>query len=248
MLLNKAGNATGSEHIQIVKRFTNIFGKKQIAGVLADREFGNGKFISWLTKEEIPYYIRIKDGSRAKFFCEKGFQIKKMFARLEQKKQSYHIQPMIIYGQKVFVAAGRSERGELMVVITNQSPKNAVVIYLRRWEIESLFQSLKSRGFRFEDTHITNKEKISKLTALLAIGFCWAHKVGEWRAEKKPIIFKKFKDGLRLQNSYFRYGFDFIRDALLHSSTQVIICLNTLAEHIQNLCLEPHKSPTGGSL
>ena len=74
-----------------------------------------------------------------------------MFSNLQQKQQSYHVQPVTIYGQKVFVGAGRSESGELMVVVTNQSPKNAVPIYLRRWEIESLFQSLKGRGFRFKE-------------------------------------------------------------------------------------------------
>ena len=42
-----------------------------------------------------------------------------------------------------------------MIVATNQNPKNAIAIYLRRWEIESLFQSLKGRGFHFEQTHIT---------------------------------------------------------------------------------------------
>lgn len=50
--------------------------------------------------------------------------------------------------------------------------------------------------------------------ALLAIGFSWAHKVGEWRAIKKPIPFNKHKESKRPQYSYFRYGFDLIRDAI----------------------------------
>jgi hypothetical protein len=53
------------------------------------------------------------------------------------------------------------------------------------------------------------------MMALLAIGLCWAHKTGEWRAEKKPIRFGKHRNSIRPQNSFFRYGFDFIREIIL---------------------------------
>lgn len=51
-----------------------------------------------------------------------------------------------IFGQKVNLTGSRSERGELMIVVTNQAAKNAIAIYLRRWEIETLFSCLKGRG------------------------------------------------------------------------------------------------------
>lgn len=50
---------------------------------------------------------------------------------------------------------------------------------------------------------------------LLVVGFCWAHKTGEWRAIQKPIPFNKHKESRRPQYSYFRYGFDLIREAIL---------------------------------
>jgi len=58
---------------------------------------------------------------------------------------------------------------------------------------------LKGRGFHFEDTHITERERIKKLMVLLAIAFSWAHRTGEWRNEQSPI---------------FRYGLDFLCNAL----------------------------------
>ena len=36
-----------------------------------------------------------------------------------------------------------------------------------------------------EDTHITDKARIKKLVALLAIAFTWAHRTGEWQNEQK---------------------------------------------------------------
>jgi len=32
--------------------------------------------------------------------------------------------------------------------------------YKRRWEIEVLFQCLKSRGFNFEETHLKDEERL----------------------------------------------------------------------------------------
>jgi len=139
-----------------------------------------------------------------------------------------------VFGQKVFLAGSRSERGELMIVATNQPPENAIAVYLRRWEIESLFQSLKGRGFRFEETHMVHQARITKLIALLAVGFAWAHKVGEWRALKKTIPFKKFSTYHAPQQSFFRYGLDLIRTVILHAyeiqkQTQLKELINLLA-------------------
>jgi hypothetical protein len=61
--------------------------------------------------------------------------------------------------------------GDLLIVVTNESPGDAIKIYGLRWEIETLFACLKSRGFNFEDTHITDHERIKKLFVLLAIAF-----------------------------------------------------------------------------
>jgi hypothetical protein len=63
--------------------------------------------------------------------------------------------------------------------------------YGKRWEIETLFGCLKSRGFNFEDTHMVNPERIGKLLVLLTVAFVWAHRVGQWKHEDKPIPVKK---------------------------------------------------------
>ena len=42
--------------------------------------------------------------------------------------------------------------------------------------------------------------------AVLSIGLCWAHKIGEWKIQRKSIRFGKHKDSIRPQNSFFCYG------------------------------------------
>ena len=218
-VLNKAGNATAQEHKNILTRFIMVFGKGCILGVLGDREFGNGPLLSWLNKQNIPFYMRIKDNTLVYVRLKKFHPAKKLFNELPPKAQKSFYMAVFIMGVKVYLAGARSERGELMIVATNQKPQTAIAIYLRRWEIETLFQGLKSRGFCFEDTHITQPARIEKLMTVLAIGFCWAHKIGEWRATIKPITLNKHKTARRPQYSYFRYGFDLIREAVLQFSS-----------------------------
>jgi hypothetical protein len=76
---------------------------------------------------------------------------------------------------------------------------------------------LKGRGFNFESTKMTKLERVEKLMGLLAIGFVWAHKVGEWRASIKPIkLIKFYNKRISPKNTYFRYGLDFLSDLVLH--------------------------------
>lgn len=215
-LLNKAGNATAKEHRAILVRFIKLFDKECIVGVLADREFASGTLFGFCNKKHIPFYIRIKEGSQVKIKNTKWVKAKKLFSHLNLRgKADYHM-TVWVYGQKVYLAGSRSETGELMIVATNQKPKNAIAIYLRRWEIECLFSCLKGRGFCFEETHLTDRARIKKMMALLAIGFCWAHKTGEWRASIKPIRWCKHRDSRRPQNSYMRYGLDYIREIIIN--------------------------------
>lgn len=216
-LLNKAGNATGREHRAMIARFIRVFDKDCIVGVLGDREFANGTFFDFLNQNEIPFYIRIKENAQVKIKKKKWLKAQKLFLSLKLKEKSVFPMTVWIYGQKVYLAGSRSDRGELMIVATNQLPNNAIAIYLRRWEIECLFACLKGRGFRFEATHLIDRARIKKMMALLAIGFCWAHKTGEWRAtRRKPIRFCQHRDSLRPQSSYLRYGLDYIRDLIVN--------------------------------
>lgn len=212
--LPKAGNSNIKEQKALINRFLKSFGSSQILGLLGDREFGSGGLFNWLNKKNIPFYIRIKEGSITQIHKKKLFTAKKIFNKLQLKEHKVFDMAVEVFGQKVFLAGSRSEKGELMIVATNQHPKNAIPIYLRRWEVECLFSALKGRGFRFEDTHMTTLERVEKLMAVLAIGFCWAHKIGEWKATKKAIKINRHRDSNRPQNSFFRYGFDFIRDLL----------------------------------
>ena len=58
---------------------------------------------------------------------------------------------------------------------------------------------------------------VTKIFVLLAIAFCWAHKAGEWQHEVKPI---KIKKQGRAAVSLFRYGLDYLLNAILKIFSQ----------------------------
>lgn len=213
-LLNKAGNTTAKEQIALISRFTNLFGKERIQGILADREFPNKTLIAWLVEEKIPFYLRIKGNMDVSIGRKKFKTSAQLFSHLAPYQQQIFGMRVHVFGQSLYLAGSKNSREELMIIVTNQHPRNAIACYLRRWEIESLFQALKGRGFRFEETHVTQMIRIEKIIAFLAVAFAWAHKAGEWRAIKKEIPLKTIRKQKRPQYSFFRYGLDLIRDLI----------------------------------
>ena len=97
------------------------------------------------------------------------------------------------------------------------SPASQAEFVICDYTIEVLFAALKSRGFNFEETHLSDHERIKKLVALLALAFTWAHLVGLWLAQVKALEIKKHG---RLARSLFRSGLDQLQYVLLNLEHQ----------------------------
>lgn len=233
-LLKKAGTSSAKEQQQLVERFINCFGQARIQSVLGDREFANKGFIGWLTQNKIPFHIRIKEGAYVSIKKKKYKKAGQLFSHLSPMEHSPFGMRVTIFDQTLFLAGSKNECDELMIIATNQPPKTAIAVYLRRWEIETLFCSLKSKGWQLEDTRITDVKRLEKLIALLAVAFVWAHRIGEFQATQKPIPLKKIRKQRRPQNSFFRLGLDCLRDLL----TSFNISYRKLKKYLKCLTIE----------
>lgn len=178
-LLPKAGSSNSTEQKILLNRFIKEFGKERIAGILGDREFANGALFKWLYKKRLPFYIRIKEDSIARIGKKKLFKAKKLFTHLTVRTSSTYDMSVFIFDARVFLAGSRSEKGELMIVATNQPPKNAIAIYLRRWEV-----GVSSKGHCIQSVKVRPKIKDSNFVAWKAL----------WRESK---IVKPFDNILR---------------------------------------------------
>lgn len=223
-LLDKRGNSDTQERIDIIKQFISYFGKDCISGLLADREFIGSDWFAWLIKENIPFYIRIKNNVVTTNSRGLEVDIDGLFYDIKINERRILKGKRKLWGNEIYLSATRSPKdGKLVIIATNADNDIAIDTYYKRWEIETLFQCLKGRGFNFEDTHITDLRRIKKMVALLAIAFCWAHKTGEFRHEEVEPI--KLKRHGRPAMSLFRYGLDFIREALFKISVSFNHCL-----------------------
>ena len=81
--------------------------------------------------------------------------------------------------------------GELLALACSGKPRRALENYRRRWTIETMFGNLKTKGFNMEDTHITDRDKLSTLLAVLALAVALSVKTGVAAARLKPVPIKK---------------------------------------------------------
>lgn len=208
-----AGPSSTLERISILKRILQKIGHRRIHAFLADREFIGEDWFRFLKKAKIPFVIRIKKNTMAGGI--RNYYQVPILELWKNKGRSKSIvnYPVLIWGHLLYVSIFQAKRAkEPMIVVANIEFKDAIALYRRRWEIETLFGCLKTRGFRMEDTHMTAPEKIEKLLFVLAIAFCWSYKLGVIKNAEK-VIPKKTHG--RPSKSLFRLGLDWLRSTVL---------------------------------
>jgi hypothetical protein len=189
--LPKPGNSNTAERIELLERFLRLFGLPKIAYLVADREFVGKAWFAYLRSRQIRLRIRIKQDTLIANAQGAEVNAWTLFRDLKVGEARGLSGARRLWGCELYAAGMKLEDGDFLIVVSSDSPNTILEDYANRWEIETLFGCLKTRGFCFEDTHLTEGERINKLIALLALAFTWAHLTGEWLAQHQPIRFKK---------------------------------------------------------
>jgi len=237
-LLDKRGNSNTKERKAILKKLKRILPVKQIASFTADREFRGKDWYYWLITNKISFYIRINSDMLIE---QNGIS---SYAANFAKSTKNNIYPDIrfhVFQLKLAAKIiGNGEKGEdkYLLILTNADVNKAMDIYRNRWSIEVFFQSIKKRGFNLENTHMTDLNRLKKLFSIVSIAFAACLKAGLWKHTNQKSM-KKKENGYK-PYSYFRYGLDELRKALLHPhKTKFLIdrilesILNELKENYQ---------------
>lgn len=176
--LPKKGNSQTQERIDIMKKFAQLLGIERVAYLTADREFVGKEWFKYLERN-CSFCIRIRhsdlisDGRR-------NLPGSVVFANLAIGEVRSLSKRRRIWGVSMYVSALKLKSGELLIVVSNRPGTSAIQDYGRRWQIETLFGCLKSRGFELESTHLKEPARLNKMLFLLTLALCWAHRVGVW--------------------------------------------------------------------
>ena len=179
------------------------FSEVHIETRYADREFIDNEWLAYLRQAGISYGIRCKENAQ---IAGKGGTRQALDGHLQALKtgEGKRLGPVMLYRQQHYLEAPRLTDGQLLVVCSDKEGKG-IEAYGERWQIKTLFGSLKSQGFNLEDTHMTAPAKINRLMSMLAIGFVLSCRVGGAEDKRRPIKVKKHG---RPVQSLFRAGLD----------------------------------------
>ena len=185
--LNRAGNSNTIERMQMLSSAVQLISIDKIEVLLADREFIGEDWLHWLDNYGIKFVIRIRDNSILET-SNKTRKAIKSFRTLTRGCCRY--MSCRLWGLDITVAGYKDEGGNVHILATNGTPETALEKYNLRWQIESMFLCLKSKGFFFESCGMTCQKKLDTLFGLLAILTSLNCKVGSWFNTIKPIKIK----------------------------------------------------------
>lgn len=216
--LEKKGCSDDLEREQIILDYLKIFSVSSILYVCADREFASREWLTFLVAEKIPFRLRIKANHQLTDKHGKAMKARKLLRTARVGETVICRRWRKLWGKyRVCVAGRRRVDGELLILISNEPSAEMLAEYARRWQIETLFGCLKSRGFGLEETHLQESERLKKLLGVLAIAVCWSWLCGEKVCQRKPIRVKKDK---RRAKSIFRVGLDALEQVFENSKTR----------------------------
>jgi len=223
--LDKAGSSSTEERIAVMEIFLELFGKEQIACLVADREFVGRTWLNWLRQAQINFHLRVHANYLVANGRGKLVAAYQLFRATRVNTPLVIEQPRRLWDDLWYFSGCYLGSGEYLILVSPTLSTAAVEQYAKRWGIETLFAALKTRGFCLEATHLTEPDRLDRLLALLALTFCLCHKLGEWLHEQKSLKLKKHG---RKPKSLFRRGFDYLRRLLVNFTNFDLVTWQTV--------------------
>ncbi|MDQ3179452.1 MAG: transposase, partial [Acidobacteriota bacterium] len=172
------------------------------------------ELFKYLREAGIDFHIRLKTSH-----LSAGKSFKRIWQEATQRVKIRGKVKIKVLGEMVYVSCvkyRKEGKTEYLIVASRERNKYALEEYKVRWQIETMFGCLKSRGFNFEETHLTQPEKLNKLVMVLGLGLCLAMLMGEIQVTVLRKVKMRLKKNKRLAKSLFRIGLDALQNVLFN--------------------------------
>ncbi len=215
-VLEEKGCSDNAERRGIMQQFIDEFGAGSIEFVTADREFASKEWLTYLVERKISFRLRIKANTLITDKRGQRIHASKMLKTMKKGERAELRRRRRLWNKAVFVAVCRKADGDNVIVVSSERTGRILLEYGQRWQIETLFGCLKTRGFRLEDTHLTHGSRVSNLLSLLTLATVWGILAGEIAARNTPPKIKKHG---RAEKSIFRLGLENLRNCFCGLTT-----------------------------
>ena len=171
--LPHGGSSAQSLRTDLLEDLFTLLEPKRVAMLLGDREFIGAAWFETLWLWAVLFCIRIKDDTRLDDLHAGEF-----FADLAPGETVVMGHTLCCYGVPLTVAALLSPQRERVLIASTLCNKHIFKWHGQRFRIECLFRHLKTKGFRLEETHMTEHDKLDRLVCVLVIVYLWGVLLG----------------------------------------------------------------------
>ena len=183
-----------------LKGLKHILSKKYQYVIVADRGFGNKRFIEACEKFGFEYLIRMTPNAKVESLHAIGI--------MEEICESNAIYEMNVLNWKKNLTVYRhsNEAGSWYLTsnINGLKHEESKEIYKNRFKIEKCFQDLKSSGFNIEDSKIRKYSKYKRLLAICMVSHALLVLLGNMIVNKMPQFLKNSADMASVILAYFQ--------------------------------------------
>jgi hypothetical protein len=211
LLENKGGNSSQEQRIDLFKKCIKLLGEERIGLVLGDREFIGHTWLKYLKDKKIRFCVRMPKSHIIHRKDRESLLAESVWEKHKKATDRTRIPHCTVDNVEGNVLITTDAKGKLLYLFGTANVDYLDQYYQKRWTIETLFQSFKSRGFDLEKTHMKHNERLKKLIGVVTMAFTFCISAGQFKHDNDKQI--QVKNHKRKAKSLFRYGLDFIREA-----------------------------------
>lgn len=178
--------------LAFMKALRHLLPKKYRYRIIADRGFGNERFISYCSDRGFEYAIRLEPNTKVTVKDNAGKERTGIMAEILDSDGEYDC--CIHSWHKEYRVARRSKDGMVWYICLSgsKSPGNeASKVYEKRFSIEKIFQNLKSSGFDIEKSKIKKYSTFKRMLFLSVFAYAISVLVGKFIQDKMPALKKR---------------------------------------------------------